>query len=286
MLTPIAKKGRVNPAGRTPFSWARERADYGADVMYEPNNGNGPPQQDFSEGVFIDYRYMDAHDITPIFEFGFGLSYTTFEYSDIRVEKVSAETYEPTAGETAEAPTFGNFSTDLEEYLFPEDSSVRRIAAYIYPYLNTTDAAEASEDPEYGLPAEEFLPPGAGTAEPQPLPAAGPGPAEQPGGNAGLFDALYTVTARVTNTGELAGDEVPQLYVSLGGPADPPRVLRGFDRLRAVAPGQTVIFSATLTRRDLSGWDTGRQDWVISDDPKTVYVGPSSRNLPLSAPLA
>lgn len=37
--------GRVNPAGRTPFTWARTREDYGADVLYEPNNGNGAPQE-------------------------------------------------------------------------------------------------------------------------------------------------------------------------------------------------------------------------------------------------
>lgn len=286
-------EGRVNPAGRTPFTWARTREDYGADVLYEPNNGEGAPQQDFSEGVFIDYRYIDAKNATPIFEFGFGLSYTSFAYSDLRVEKLTADPYEATTGETAQAPTYGNFSEDLGDYLFPDgdgdgdDSSyIRRIYTYIYPYLNTTDAEAASGDPYYGGSAEDFLPPGAGASTAQPLHAAGPGPADQPGGNAGLFDALYSVTAQVTNTGGLPGDEVPQLYVSLGGADNPPRVLRGFDRLRGVAPGQTVVFSATLTRRDLSVWDTECQDWVVSDLPKTVYVGSSSRKLPLSAALA
>lgn len=256
-------------------------------MLYEPNNGEGAPQQDFSEGVFIDYRYIDATNTTPIFEFGFGLSYTSFAYSDLRVEKLTAPPYAPTEGETGEAPTFGNFSEDLGDYLFPDDDAeIRYIYTYIYPYLNTTDPEKASADPYYGDSAEDFLPPDAGADAPQPLHAAGPGPADQPGGNAGLFDALYTVTAQVTNTGEFPGDEVPQLYVSLGGPNDPPRVLRGFDRLPAIAPGQTVVFSATLTRRDLSAWDIESQNWVISDHPKTVYVGPSSRNLPLSAELA
>ncbi|KAK7753481.1 beta-glucosidase [Diatrype stigma] len=288
--------GRVNPAGRTPFTWARTREDYGADVLYEPNNGNGAPQQDFSEGVFVDYRQLDARNVTPVFEFGFGLSYTTFAYSDLRVEKLTAPPYAPTtaANETTEpAPTFGTISRDYEDYLFPDgsgsgsdDAAIRRIYTYIYPYLNTTDPKAASADPHYGGSAEDFLPPNAGSSAPQPRPAAGPGAADAPGGNAGLFDALYEVTARVTNTGGRAGDEVPQLYVALGGPDDPPRVLRGFDRLPAVAPGQTVVFRATLTRRDLSVWDTAAQDWVVSAHPKAVYVGPSSRNLPLSAALA
>ncbi|KAI1495604.1 glycoside hydrolase family 3 protein [Biscogniauxia marginata] len=276
--------GEENPAARTPFTWAPTREDYGADVLYEPNNGNDAPQQDYSEGVFIDYRALDSKNITPIFEFGFGLSYTTFEYANIKIEKQTPKDYQPTTGESAEAPTFGNFSTDLEDYAFPS-SSFPYIWQYIYPYLNTTSSgAEASLDPDYGQTAEEFLPPGATDSGARPLEAAGPGLTDQPGGNPLLFETLYTVTAEITNTGELAGDEIPQLYISLGGADDPPVVLRGFDRI-AIEPGQTAVFSAELTRRDLSNWDIAAQDWVISEHPKTVYIGPSSRKLPLSATL-
>ncbi|KAH9900446.1 glycoside hydrolase family 3 protein [Xylariomycetidae sp. FL2044] len=276
--------GRVNPAARTPFTWAAKREDYGADVLYEPNNGNGAPQQDFTEGIFIDYRALDRSDIDPIFEFGFGLSYTTFEYSDLQIEKSSPGEYESTTGETAEAPTFGNFSTNLEEYVFPSDE-FPYIYGYLYPYVNTSSSPEeASADPEYGGSAEDFLPPNAIDSSAQPLQPAAPGLTQQPGGNARLFDTMYTVTAKITNTGAIVGEEVPQLYVSLGGELDPHVVLRGFDRLRIDA-GQTVIFRADLTRRDLSNWDVASQNWVVSDKPKTVYVGPSSRKLPLSAEL-
>jgi beta-glucosidase len=48
-----------------------------ADVLYFPNNGQfDAPQEDFTEGLLIDYRGFDANDITPVFEFGFGLAYT------------------------------------------------------------------------------------------------------------------------------------------------------------------------------------------------------------------
>ncbi|KAK8091722.1 beta-glucosidase 1 precursor [Apiospora hydei] len=264
--------GKVNPAARTPFTWGAKREDYGTDIIYEPNNGAGAPQQDFTEGVMIDYRYFDYKNITPIFEFGFGLSYTTFEYSNIKVEKSGAGEYNPTTGSTTEAPTFGNFSTDLTDYAFPSES-FPYIPYYIYPYLNTTSsAAEASQDPDYGQTAADPLP--------RPAPAA----SDEPGGNRQLWDVMQTVTATVTNTGSLVGDEVPQLYVALGGPSDPPVQLRGFDRMR-IEPGQSAEFRATLTRRDLSNWDVASQNWVISDHPKTVYVGPSSRKLVLSAPL-
>jgi len=164
--------------------------------------------------------------------------------------------------------------------LFP-NSSFPYVWQYIYPYLNTTDAAAASEDPSYGEQGSEFLPPGSTDSSPQPiLPAGG-----APGGNPELYDVMYSVTATITNTGELDGEEVPQLYVSLGGPNDPKVVLRGFERL-SIDAGQSTTFTADILRRDISNWDPVSQNWVITDYPKTVYVGPSSRNLPLSQVLS
>jgi hypothetical protein len=275
--------GRINPAARSPFTWGRTRESYGVDVMYEPN---GPiPQQDFSEGVFIDYRHFDRTNQTPIYEFGHGLSYTTFSYSNLQVQKTSAGSYTPTTGQTAVAPTFGNstISKNLNDYVFP-NASFPHIWQFIYPYLNTSSSGkEASGDPQYGQAADQFLPPGANDGSAQPLlPAAGK---SRPGGNAQLYDVMYTVTATITNTGSLVGDEVPQLYVSLGGPNDPPVMLRDFDRIRVDA-GASATFRGTLTRRDLSEWDTARQNWVVSSYPKKVFVGPSSRKLPLSADLS
>ncbi|KAI1173955.1 glycoside hydrolase family 3 protein [Nemania sp. FL0916] len=274
--------GRVNPAARTPFTWAAQRTDYGADVLYEPNNGKGAPQQDFTEGNFIDYRALDKAGIKPIFEFGFGLSYSTFKYSNLKIQKNNAGAYKATKGKTAKAPTFGTISKKIEDYVFP--SSIRYIREYIYPFLNTTSLKDSSADPDYGKTAAQFLPPNAVDASAQKLQPAAPGLTDTPGGNAQLWDELYIVTADITNTGSVVGDEVPQLYVSLGGADDPKIVLRGFDRIR-IDPGQTATFRAPITRRDLSNWDVASQNWVVSKSPKTVYVGPSSRNLPLSAKL-
>lgn len=92
------------------------------------------------------------------------------------------------------------------------------------------------------------------------------------------------MTASITNNGTLPGDEVPQLYLSLGGPEDPAVVLRGFDRL-SIQPNQTVTFSTDILRRDVSNWETETQNWVISEYPKKIYVGASSRKLYLEADL-
>jgi len=105
-----------------------------------------------------------------------------------------------------------------------------------------------------------------------------------PGGNTRLWDIVFTISATITNTGSVDGDEVPQVYVALGGPNDPKVQLRNFDRM-TIAAGQSATFTATLERKDLMNWDTVSQDWYISSYPKTVYVGSSSRKLPLSAQL-
>jgi beta-glucosidase len=271
--------GRTNPGGKLPFTIGASREDYGTDVLYEPNNGGAAPQDNFEEGIFIDYRAFDKADIDPIYEFGYGLSYTTFEYSDLSISKKNVSAYTPTTGQTAAAPTLGNFSTDPSEYQFP--ANLTRIPLYVYPYLNSTDLSAAYNNSDYGADAEDYIPAGATDGGPQPRIAAG----GAPGGNPQLWDVLFTVSATITNTGNVAGEEVVQLYVSLGGTNDAKVVLRNFDRL-SIQPGESCAFSADITRRDLSNWDPVTQNWYISDSPKKVYVGSSSRTLPLSDTLA
>lgn len=270
--------GRVNPSAKLPFTLAETREDYGTDLLYVPNEGTGAPQANFSEGVFIDYRALDRANATPVYEFGFGLSYTTFAYSNLQVLSMrNRSVYTPTTGSTAAAPTFGSISNSSADYLFP--SNITQIPYYIYPYLNSTDLATAANTTGYG--DNSFVNAGSQDGSPQPLIAAGGGP----GGNPGLYDVLYRVTATITNTGSLPGAEVPQLYVSLGGPYDPKIVLRNFEKL-AIQPNMTATFTADITRRDISNWNTASQNWVISNYTKTVYVGSSSRTLPLSATLS
>ncbi|KAI1082746.1 glycosyl hydrolase family 3 N terminal domain-containing protein [Whalleya microplaca] len=76
--------GDVNPSGRLPYTVARQESDYGHLLNYSTGTGSSWfPQDDFVEGLFIDYRAFDRDDITPRYEFGFGLSYTSFAYSDL-----------------------------------------------------------------------------------------------------------------------------------------------------------------------------------------------------------
>jgi beta-glucosidase len=73
--------GDANPSGKLPVSLPKEWKD-------TPAYGNYPGvnlKVNYAEGIYVGYRYYDTKNMEPLFPFGFGLSYTTFEYSDLRV---------------------------------------------------------------------------------------------------------------------------------------------------------------------------------------------------------
>ncbi|TQV92884.1 glycosyl hydrolase [Cordyceps javanica] len=87
--------GEANPSGKLPYTLARKETDYPALRPSKPENEDGDggrfrlfPQSNFTEGVYTDYRHFDKESITPRFEFGFGLSYTTFSLSNVAVRRV------------------------------------------------------------------------------------------------------------------------------------------------------------------------------------------------------
>ncbi|RSL57790.1 hypothetical protein CEP54_008128 [Fusarium duplospermum] len=155
-------------------------------LLYGDENPSGrlPYTSDFTEGVYIDYRLLDAKNITPRFEFGFGLSYTKFEYANLQISK-SASSY----------------------------------AAY-------------------------------------------PTGAVAQGGRADLWDVVATVTADITNAGDMDGKEVAQLYIGIPGSDVPVKQLRGFEK-PLLKVGETTKVTFNLTRRDLSIWDVVAQEWLL-----------------------
>ncbi|KAH9990071.1 glycoside hydrolase family 3 protein [Xylariaceae sp. FL0662B] len=199
--------GDVNPSGKLPYSVPRNESDFGPlqnatlpDGIYELF-----PQSDFSEGVYIDYRAFDAKNITPRYEFGFGLSYTSFNYSGLRV----------------------SLRGGADTALYPSKPIIE-------------------------------------------------------GGHEDLWDVIASVNATVANTGPIDGAEVAQLYVGI--PGGPIKQLRGFSK-EVIMPEKSVDFEFELTRRDLSTWDVVAQNWLLQKGDYAIYVGPSSRNLPLTATL-
>ncbi|MBI5029916.1 MAG: glycoside hydrolase family 3 C-terminal domain-containing protein [Chloroflexi bacterium] len=76
--------GEVNPSGKLPVTFPKRLQDTPAFVNYP-----GTREVLYGEGVFVGYRWYDARDIAPLFPFGHGLSYTTFEYGDLRAPQAT-----------------------------------------------------------------------------------------------------------------------------------------------------------------------------------------------------
>ncbi len=184
--------GKANPAGRLPITWP-ERLDQ----MVAQDPGNHPERTNngvagkttYSEGIFVGYRWFDKQDIKPVYAFGHGLSYATFQYSGLKVARAR--------------------------------------------------------------------------------------------------DGGLDVTFSIRNTGKMAGDEVPQVY--LGAPKNPPagpmfavKALAQFDRV-TIAAGQTKAVTLHVEPRRLQYWSTAANRWETAAGPRTVFVGASSRDVRLQA---
>ncbi|KAL1849160.1 hypothetical protein Daus18300_013365 [Diaporthe australafricana] len=206
--------GDVNPSGRLPYTIPKQPADYDFPIV----NITGPLakdpnawQEDYTEGLFIDYRHFDAKNITPQYEFGYGLSYTTFSLD----------------GEAKFTPK----ATNLSPYPAPVNSS-------------------------------------------------------HPGGNPDLWEEIASVSAVVTNMGDVDGEQVVQLYVSLpagGVPTNTPvQVLRGFQNV-LLAKGESKTVELPVMRRDVSFWNTTAQNWELPFGEIEFRVCFSSRDVKSTA---
>lgn len=83
--------GDVSPSGKLPFTWYARLEDCGAHATGSYpgtwREGHQIIDENYKEDIFVGYRWTDKQKIKPLFPFGFGLSYTTFEVSNLRADK-------------------------------------------------------------------------------------------------------------------------------------------------------------------------------------------------------
>ena len=139
--------GEVNPSGKTSETYPAAFSD-------NPTYGNypgGPVTSEHRESVFIGYRYYDAAGKDVVFPFGFGLSYTTFEYSDL---KVSAKSIKDTDTLTVSFKVKNTGDRDgaevAELYVADKESTifrpVKELRAFKKVFLKAGEEAEISFD--------------------------------------------------------------------------------------------------------------------------------------------
>lgn len=78
--------GLNNPGGKLPMTWGRSLTDYPATSPAHPERSSKgvDGRTTFSEGLLVGYRWFEDQKILPLYPFGYGLSYTQFELSELR----------------------------------------------------------------------------------------------------------------------------------------------------------------------------------------------------------
>jgi beta-glucosidase len=85
--------GDVNPSGRLPISWERRLEDDPSYPYYYPEPGS--LKVTYKDDVFVGYRGYEHKGVKPLFPFGFGLSYTSFKFSNLEIKPVDSAPMNP-----------------------------------------------------------------------------------------------------------------------------------------------------------------------------------------------
>lgn len=195
--------GDVSPSGKLPYTIAKNQSDY----IKPMSEVDIDPKVVFDDELLLDYRRFDEEGIEPQFPFGFGLSYTTFDYT--------------------------NFS--LHSNLTSPNATLSR--------KNSTAASS-------------------------------------------LYDTAATAKISVKNSGNVTGSEIVQLYLQYPDSAgEPPVVLRGFEKVVDIEPGQTKTAEISLSYKSFSIWDVASQSWLIPHGTYIISAATHSRDLRLNKTL-
>ena len=204
--------GKVPPGGKSPFTWAARARTTAPTSCTRPTPRCRRPTLRRASSSTTGPLTGAARN--PCMSFGHGLTYSTFEYSDLFIGKPNASAYTPASGMTSAAPSLSNASANLGDYLFPGDINGTRVPLYVYPYLNSTDAAAASSDPHYGKNKTAYIPEGAAGR----LAAAGArGRAAATVGTRACTTRCTMCRPRCATRATSGAREVAQLYVTLPG---------------------------------------------------------------------
>ncbi|PWN31092.1 glycoside hydrolase [Jaminaea rosea] len=234
--------GDYVPSGRLPYTVAKNRTDYESEVTYVNRSAPGvAPQLNYTDGLLVDYRHFDAKNITPRFEFGFGLSYTSFEIGEAHGEWINGD-------HNSKRNNDGHGKEHGKSHGHPGKSYDDQVGH------------DDGNSPPNTIPTQS---PFVGTKV---LPAS-------------LFKDVYKLTFSIRNTGDYDGHEVPQAYLRFPASAgEPPKVLRKFDRV-FVPKGETKEVTWIFNAYDFSHYSAKQHKWIRSEGEYEILIGKSSRKI-------
>jgi beta-glucosidase len=141
--------GQADPSGHLPVTFPASASETPVSTPQQFPGVDG--QVDYSEGIDVGYRWYDANNVTPLFPFGYGLSYTSFKYSGLRVTPLAATADgnqdQPLAEVTARATNTGKVAgADVAQVYVGDPSSAgeppRQLAGYQRVSLDPGQSAQ------------------------------------------------------------------------------------------------------------------------------------------------
>lgn len=272
--------GDVSPSGHLPYSITKKEEDMPQSVT-KLTDGElaGQPHDVFSEGLYIDYRWLQKQGIQPRYAFGHGLSYANFTLSKGSITKMTQMSRTPPS--RASKSGLMKYTQTIPPYTEAvAPSGFNKIRRYIYSWLSESDAKAASA----AAGTRSYPYPRGYSTDQKPGPRAGGGE----GGNPALWDVAYKLSVTVKNSGSKhAGKASVQAYLQFPrdtGYDTPILQLRDFEKTKTLQPGESTTVELQLTRKDLSVWDVVLQDWVIPavDGAYNVWLGHAVDDLIIS----
>ncbi len=146
--------GDVNPSGKLPFTFPVKLADSPAMKLGEyPSTPGNPLKETYKDDIYVGYRYYDTYNVKPQFAFGYGLSYTTFEYGKLAVTP-GAQRATVTLTVRNSGPTAGAEVVQL--YVKDVKSAVKRPEKELKAFEKVFLKPGESKTVTLQLPAESF----------------------------------------------------------------------------------------------------------------------------------
>lgn len=157
--------GRVNPSGKLPFSFPVKLQDNAAhhsgnEITYPglaQEDANGNHREEYQEGILLGYRWHDTKGIKPLFAFGHGLSYTTFQIDNVAISNTSVSESDVVTVSATVANT-GNVDGKevLQVYVGKDNSKVERAVKELKGFSKVEVQKGASVQTKVNIPIKSL----------------------------------------------------------------------------------------------------------------------------------
>lgn len=134
--------GKVTPSGKLTDTWAVDYEDYPSSDTFSSNDGNTDTET-YTDDIYVGYRYFDSFGVEPAYEFGFGLSYTTFD-TEINYVQADEQTVTVNATITNTGDTYSGKEV-LEVYFSAPGGKVEKPYQELAGYAKTDELAPGAQ---------------------------------------------------------------------------------------------------------------------------------------------